>query len=305
MILGPRTTSDSGNVAAPKRVLMTGASGFIGEHVVERLLGSGFHVHSLGRRPPRHAHPRLAFRLVSDIREDFADAATGCDCVVHLAGLADASASYERPADYADVNVVGTIRALDAARHANAAFILASSMRVYRPSIRQLSEEAPREPVDPYGLSKLQAEEWTETYARLFGVRSTVLRLFSVYGPGQTSGKGSGVVTIFLETARAGHPLRVRARQLQWSADGRRLLVVNRLLALLYSPSGRVKSLVATTPESPIVTATCGNGCRGTFDGTISAPAGFSGPAVLRLFERSAEDGSELHTVEVPITIGS
>jgi hypothetical protein len=50
--------------------------------------------------------------------------------------------------------------------------------------------------------------------------------------------------------------LRVRARQLQWSADGRHLLVVNRLLALVYSPSGRVTSLVATTPDSPIITAT-------------------------------------------------
>src|SRR5262249_15974301 len=103
----------------------------------------------------------------------------------------------------------------------------------------------------PYGLSMLRAEGWTETSARLFGVRSTVLRLFSVYGPGQTSGKGSGVVTIFLQTARAGHPLRVRARQLRDFVDVRD--VARAIELAIRHPSEGTRAFNVGTRHSPSV----------------------------------------------------
>lgn len=201
------------------RVLVTGASGFIGQHLVAHLAGQGIPVRAMSRRP-------IAFRgsvetCLGDARQDFSELAAGCGCVVHLAGLSDASASYERPAEFAETNVIGTIRALEAARHANAAFILASSQRVYRPAVRPLTEDAPVEPVDPYGLTKLQAEEWTEYFSQQHGLSATILRIFSVYGPGQVSGKASGVVSILLRAARSGEPLRVRARQLRDFVDVR------------------------------------------------------------------------------------
>jgi UDP-glucose 4-epimerase len=159
--------------------------------------------------------------VAGDVRDDFTAAAEGCDTIVHLAGLSDTSASFDSPVEFAGVNVVGTVRALEAARQANAAIIIASSQRVYRPSIRPLAEESPLGPIDPYGETKLQAEEWTELYARLYGVKATILRFFSVYGPGQVSGQTSGVVSIFLKTAREGRPIRARARQLRDFVDVR------------------------------------------------------------------------------------
>ena len=159
--------------------------------------------------------------IVADVLQDITPYASGCDCIVHLAGLADASSSFERPIEFARVNVVGTMNALEAARRNDATFVLASSQRVYRPAARPLSEDAPLGPVDPYGLSKLQAEQWSEMYANLYGVPVTILRLFSVYGPGQTAGKASGVVSILLRNAREGQPLRVRARQVRDFVDVR------------------------------------------------------------------------------------
>ncbi|HVB97019.1 MAG TPA: NAD(P)-dependent oxidoreductase [Chloroflexota bacterium] len=200
----------------PNRVLVTGASGFIGRYLVEFLETAGIAVRSFSRRDiSRRDH------VIGDVLSDVTTAAVDCDCIVHLAGDADASASYERPLDFARVNVLGTVRALEAARWNNARFILASSMRVYRPSARPITEDAPLGPVDPYGQSKAQAEQWTELYARIYGIRATTLRVFSVYGPGQVSGVSSGVVGIFFRTSREGLPLRVRARQLRDFVDVR------------------------------------------------------------------------------------
>lgn len=195
---------------------MTGASGFIGRHLVTYLSQRGIDVRTLSRRPqpwPDH--------VVANVLEDFSGQAVGCQCIVHLAGLSDASASFDRPLEFARVNLIGTLNALEAARRNNASFVLASSQRVYRPATRPISEDSVLAPVDPYGQTKLQAEQWTELYARVFGVPATILRLFSVYGPGQAPGQASGVVSILMRNAREGQPLRVRARQVRDFIDVR------------------------------------------------------------------------------------
>jgi len=208
--------SESSTPSAPSQVLVTGASGFIGRHLVAHLTQRGIVVRTLSRHPlDRRNH------VIADVVEDITAHAAGCDCIVHLAGLADASSSYDRPLEFARVNTYGTLRALEAARRNNTTFVLASSQRIYRPAARPLPEDAPTAPVDPYGLAKLQAEQWTEMYANLYGVPATILRLFSVYGPGQSTGKSSGVVSILLRNAREGQPLRVRARQVRDFVDVR------------------------------------------------------------------------------------
>jgi len=200
----------------PTRVLVTGGTGFIGRHLVTYLSQRGINVRTLGRRPHQWTD-----HVVADVVEDFSQDAVGCDCIIHLAGLSDASSSFERPVEFARTNVVGTVNALEAARRNNAAFILASSQRVYRPTARPIPEDSALAPIDPYGQAKLQAEQWTEFYSRVHGLAATILRLFSVYGPGQTSGQGSGVVSILLRNARENQPLRVRARQVRDFVDVR------------------------------------------------------------------------------------
>lgn len=213
----PTNQASQRSDGAPQTVLVTGATGFIGRHLVGYLNERGFAVRTFGRRPLSDEIEHF----YGDIRDEIAEATRGCSSVVHLAGLSDASASLASPAEFAAVNVLGTIRALEAARANGAAFVLASSQRVYRPATWRIAEDAPLGPIDPYGETKRQAEAWTELYARLYEVRASILRLFSVYGPGQVPGKGSGVVAIFLRAARQGQPLRVRTRQFRDFVDVR------------------------------------------------------------------------------------
>src|ERR1700680_369195 len=96
----------------PNRVLLTGASGFIGRHLIDLLRSQGISVRTLGRHPPTDVPKVLQDHVVADIRHDFTRASDGCDCIIHLAGLSDASASYENPVEFTETNVIGTLRAL-------------------------------------------------------------------------------------------------------------------------------------------------------------------------------------------------
>src|SRR5690349_19711055 len=111
-------------VFTPSRVLVTGASGFLGRHLIELLKSERLPFRTLGRRPPANVPKVLQDHIVADVRRDFVAAAEGCDSIVHLAGLSDASASFDNPIEFADTNVLGTIRALEAARKSNAAIII-------------------------------------------------------------------------------------------------------------------------------------------------------------------------------------
>ena len=82
------------------------------------------------------------------------------------------------------MNVDGTLAMLEAARTNRARLIFASSQRIYRSSLQLIHENDPIKPADPYGYSKLVAEQWAEMYRRFYGVPVTILRFFSVFGPG-------------------------------------------------------------------------------------------------------------------------
>lgn len=188
------------------KVLLTGATGFIGRHAYSALDKAGHEVIRLARS---------GADLNTDVHYLSQDSAPRVDAIVHLAGLADAGAGHADPYQFMSSNAVGTMRVLEIARKQRCRTIIASSMRVYRPSNRPLVEgDSPTEPKDVYGVSKLTAELWGRVYSETYGQTVSVLRLFSVYGPGQIPrASGSGVVSIFAHLALAGQPLVVYFRQ--------------------------------------------------------------------------------------------
>lgn len=186
------------------RAIVTGGAGFIGSHVVDALLARGDEVTvvddlSTGRR--EYVDPRA--RLIEhDIRKPFD---VDADVVFHLAAQADVGTSVERPIFDAEVNVLGTLNVLEAARSAGAAVVFTSTGgAIYGDVEEAASEAAPLRPVSPYGMAKLAAEGYVGGWNRTHGVKAAVLRLANVYGPRQSAALEGGVVAIFLERMAAG-----------------------------------------------------------------------------------------------------
>jgi UDP-glucuronate 4-epimerase len=189
----------------PMRVLLTGAAGFIGSHVAERLVRDGHTVLGVDNFDPFYdpavkranlaalaASP--AFRLVeADIRDAEAvwgavDEAAGVDVVVHLAALAGVRPSLERPVRYMEVNTAGTAALLEGARGRGVrAFVFGSSSSVYGNAspVPFREAEPAAQPISPYAASKRAAELLCHTYAHLYGMGVVCLRFFTVYGPRQ------------------------------------------------------------------------------------------------------------------------
>jgi UDP-glucose 4-epimerase len=192
-------------------ILITGASGLIGRHTVDLLVQRGHTVRTFQRSAPLDV---AVEHVVGDVRTDveaLCAAVRGCQAVIHLAGRGDVGESRRDPVGYAQLNAMGALHALDAAHRAGAKFVLASTQRVYPPRPEPCHEDAALEPDSPYGYAKWVAELWCRLYARQFGAATTVLRFFSVYGPGQQANGGSGVVTIFARAALAGQPLIIQS----------------------------------------------------------------------------------------------
>jgi UDP-glucose 4-epimerase len=186
------------------RAIVTGGAGFIGSHVVDSLLARGDEVVAVddlsrGRREKVSTSAELA---VVDIRDAdalarlFADFRP--DACFHLAAQADVRVSVAQPDLDADVNVVGTIRVLEAARSVGTKIVFSSTGgAIYGECGRPAPESTPREPLAPYGTSKLAGEEYLATYNRLYGTSHVSLRYGNVYGPRQDPHGEAGVVAIF------------------------------------------------------------------------------------------------------------
>jgi UDP-glucuronate 4-epimerase len=190
-------------VSRPERVLVTGAAGFIGSTLVDRLLDEGREVTGLDSFDPFYpeeykqqnlagALSHAAFRLVrGDVRDGEVLArlfAQGFDGVVHLAALAGVRPSLERPAEYADVNVNGTTRVLAAAADAGRPrIVFASSSSVYgeREQGPFCEDDRVDRPVSPYAATKRAGELVAHTFHHGFGLSVTCARIFTAYGPRQ------------------------------------------------------------------------------------------------------------------------
>jgi UDP-glucose 4-epimerase len=190
------------------RAIVTGGAGFIGSHVVETLVAGGDEVHVLDdlSKGTRERVVDGATLHVADIRDpDATFDAVRPEAVFHLAAQADVRTSVERPDYDADVNVVGTARILEAARRHEAKIVFASTGgAIYGECDGPASESAPRQPLAPYGTSKLCGEEYLATWNRLYGTHHVSLRFGNVYGPRQEPHGEAGVVSIFMGLLRDG-----------------------------------------------------------------------------------------------------
>jgi UDP-glucose 4-epimerase len=186
------------------RAAVTGGAGFIGSHVVDALVARGDEVLavddlSTGRREWVNAAAELR---VHDIREPYE---LDAEVVFHLAAQADVGTSMQRPGFDAEVNVVGTVNTLEAARASGAAVVFSSTGgAIYGDVDGPATEETPRRPVSAYGIAKLAAEAYLEGWNRIHGTQHTVLRFANVYGPRQSGALEGGVVSIFMERFAGG-----------------------------------------------------------------------------------------------------
>jgi len=192
------------------RALVTGGAGFVGSHVVDALLARGDEVHvvdnlSTGSRDNVAAGAELHELDIRDPAIQELGEQIKPDVVLHLAAQADVGTSVERPVFDAEVNVIGTVHVLEAARAADARVVFTSSGgAIYGECDEPANEEHARLPVSPYAISKLAGEEYIAGWNRLHGTSHVVLRLANVYGPRQMPALEGGVVAVFLDRLARG-----------------------------------------------------------------------------------------------------
>lgn len=199
------------------RTLVTGGAGFIGSNIARALRARGDHVVvlddlSTGYRVNLEGLAEIEF-LEGDVRdpETVHRAVAGCDVVFHLAASVGNVRAIENPVEDSQINVLGTLNILEAARaHGVAKVVFSSSAGIFG-ELRTLPirEDHPVEPDTPYGVSKLAAEKHCLAYAKIYGLDIVCLRYFNVYGMNQRYDAYGNVIPIFVHRLLRGKPLTI------------------------------------------------------------------------------------------------
>ena len=198
-------------------ILVTGGAGFIGSHVVERLLTDGAEVIVIDNLSTgsRANIPDGATFYCGDISERafvskvFSQHAF--NGIVHEAACINTSILTEDPATDVRISLSGTINLLDMARSYNVGkFIFASSLAVYgQPDKLPVSEDTPPQPIYSYGIAKLCAESYVQFYGKVHGLSHVILRYGNIYGPRQPIYGEVGVIAIFTQKTIEGTPITI------------------------------------------------------------------------------------------------
>lgn len=215
-----------------RRILVTGGAGFLGSHLADALQDKGFSVRIFDRRESPHLRPSQEM-IVGDLQDlqSLEQAATGCEAIYHLGGLADLNRARERPLEAAQQNVIGTLHALEAGRKAGVKrFLFASTVYVYSRA------------GGFYRCSKQACESFVEEYHRQFGLPYTVLRFGSLYGP--RAEESNGVFRLLKQALESG-----RIHHVGQPEDSREYVHVEdaaRLAVEVLEPSYENQHLVVT-----------------------------------------------------------
>ncbi|HJQ32234.1 MAG TPA: SDR family NAD(P)-dependent oxidoreductase [Pyrinomonadaceae bacterium] len=199
------------------KALVTGGAGFIGSNVAALLAAEGYDVVVLDNLRTGHEQNLAALPAARLVRGDVRDArlvselAEGAEVVFHLAASVGNTRSIEDPFEDSEVNVLGTLRVLEAARRAGARKVVYSSSAAIFGELKRLpiDEAHPCEPDTPYGVSKLAGEKHCLAYAKLYDIEAVCLRYFNVYGVNQRYDAYGNVIPIFAHRMLRGEPLTV------------------------------------------------------------------------------------------------
>ena len=200
---------------------MTGAAGFIGSHLVERLVGLGARVRAFVRYDSRRDVGLLRFTSVlrdievvaGDLRDPDAVRAAAADCatIFHLGALIAIPYSYVHPREVVETNVLGTLNVLEAVRAARCERLIhTSTSEVYGTALRvPIDEQHPLQGQSPYSASKIGADKLVESFARSFGTPALTVRPFNTFGPRQSA---RAVIPTIISQALAGKPVKLGSR---------------------------------------------------------------------------------------------
>ena len=198
------------------KVVVTGGAGFIGSHLVDALVENKFDVHvfdDLSGGKKENVNPKATLHIASICDfEALKDVMKGADYVFHLAALPRVQYSIEHPRETSEINVIGTVNVLLAAKEAHAKRVVysASSSAYGETNRMPLREDMPANPISPYALQKYIGELHCKLFNTIYGLQTVSLRYFNVYGSRQDpTGPYALVIGRFLLLKKEGKPLTI------------------------------------------------------------------------------------------------